>query len=154
MYNINNRVVNMSSTIANAQSVQREWFVIDAEGQTLGRLTTRIASVLRVKHKPTFTPHVDCGDYVIVLNADKIVLTGKKLDTKEYYKYSGYMGGLRTWTARQLLDTYPERIIEHAVKGMLPKNRLARQMIKKMRVYSGSEHPHSAQEPKPFPTYL
>ena len=102
--------------LANSQSVQREWFVIDAEGQTLGRLTTRIASVLRGKHKPTYTPHVDCGDYVIVINADKIVLTGNKLDQKQYYKYSGYMGGLRSWTARQLLDTYPERIIEHAVK--------------------------------------
>ncbi len=144
----------MSSTIANSQSVQREWFVIDAEGQTLGRLTTRIASVLRGKHKPTYTPHVDCGDYVIVINADKIVLTGNKLDQKQYYKYSGYMGGLRSWTARQLLDTYPERIIEHAVKGMLPKNRLARQMIKKLRVYAGSEHEHSAQNPQPFPSYL
>jgi large subunit ribosomal protein L13 len=128
--------------------------VIDAEGQTLGRLTIRIATVLRRKHKPTYTPHVDCGDYVIVLNADKIVLTGNKLDQKEYYNYSGYMGGLRTQTARQVLNTYPERIIEHAVKGMLPKNRLARQMIKKLRVYAGAEHSHSAQDPKPFPAYL
>ena len=144
----------MSSTIANSESVQRKWYVIDAEGQTLGRLTTRIASVLRGKHKPTFTPHVDCGDYVIVINAEKIVLTGKKLDQKHYYKYSGYMGGLRSWTARQLLDTHPERIIEHAVKGMLPKNRLARQMIKKLRVYAGSEHPHEAQQVTDFPSYL
>lgn len=144
----------MSSTIANSESVQHNWYVIDAEGQTLGRLTTRIASVLRGKHKPTFTPHVDCGDYVIVINAEKIVLTGKKLDQKHYYKYSGYMGGLRSRTARQLLDTHPERIIEHAVKGMLPKNRLASQMIKKLRVYAGSEHPHEAQQVTDFPSYL
>ena len=145
----------MSSTIAKPmKSEAREWFVIDAEGETLGRLTTKIATVLRGKHKPTFTPHVDCGDYVIVLNADKIVLTGKKLDQKHYYKYSGYMGGLRSWTARQLLDTYPERIIESAVKGMLPKNRLFRQVIKKLKIYSGSEHAHAAQNPQPFPSYL
>jgi large subunit ribosomal protein L13 len=136
------------------KSEAREWYVVDAEGLTLGRFTTKIATVLRGKHKATFTPHVDCGDYVIVLNADKIVLTGKKLDQKQYYKYSGYMGGLRSWTARQLLDTYPERIIESAVKGMLPKNRLSRQVIKKLKIYSGSEHPHTAQNPKPFPTYL
>jgi large subunit ribosomal protein L13 len=145
----------MSSTIAKPmKSEAREWYVVDAEGLTLGRFTTKIATVLRGKHKATFTPHVDCGDYVIVLNADKIVLTGKKLDQKQYYKYSGYMGGLRSWTARQLLDTYPERIIESAVKGMLPKNRLSRQVIKKLKIYSGSEHPHTAQNPKPFPTYL
>jgi large subunit ribosomal protein L13 len=144
----------MSTTIVNSKDVKREWFVIDAEGQTLGRLTTRIATVLRGKHKPTYTPHVDGGDYVIVLNADKIVFTGKKLDQKQYYKYSGYMGGLRSWTARELLDTYPERIIESAVKGMLPKNRLARQMIKKLKIYSGTEHPHAAQEPKSFPNHV
>lgn len=144
----------MSTTIVNSNDVQREWFVIDAEGQTIGRLATRIATVLRGKHKPTFTPHVDGGDYVIVLNADKIVFTGKKLDQKNYYKYSGYMGGLRSWTARELLNTYPERIVESAVKGMLPKNRLARQMIKKLKIYSGTEHPHGAQNPQPFPTYV
>ena len=144
----------MATTIVNSKDVKREWFVIDAEGQTVGRLATRIATVLRGKHKATYTPHVDGGDYVIVLNADKVVLTGKKLDQKNYYKYSGYMGGLRSWTARELLNTYPERIIESAVKGMLPKNRLARQMIKKMKVYSGSEHNHSAQNPQPFPTHV
>jgi large subunit ribosomal protein L13 len=144
----------MSTTIVNSNDVQREWFVIDAEGQTIGRLATRIATVLRGKHKATYTPHVDGGDYVIVLNADKIVFTGKKLDQKNYYKYSGYMGGLRSWTARELLNTYPERIVESAVKGMLPKNRLARQMIKKLKIYSGTEHPHGAQNPQPFPTHV
>ena len=147
-------VKNMSTTIVNSNDVQREWFVIDAEGQTIGRLATRIATVLRGKHKVTFTPHVDGGDYVIVLNADKIVFTGKKLDQKKYYKYSGYMGGLRSWTARELMNTYPERIVESAVKGMLPKNRLARQMIKKLKIYSGSEHAHSAQNPQPFPKHV
>ncbi len=144
----------MSTTIVNSNDVQREWFVIDADGQTIGRLATRIATVLRGKHKATFTPHVDGGDYVIVLNADKIVFTGKKLDQKNYYKYSGYMGGLRSWTARELLNTYPERIVESAVKGMLPKNRLARQMIKKLKIYSGTEHPHGAQNPQPFPKHV
>jgi large subunit ribosomal protein L13 len=144
----------MSTIIVNSNDVQREWFVIDAEGQTIGRLATRIATVLRGKHKATFTPHVDGGDYVIVLNADKIVFTGKKLDQKNYYKYSGYMGGLRSWTARELLNTYPERIVESAVKGMLPKNRLARQMIKKLKIYSGTEHPHGAQNPQPFPKHV
>jgi len=144
----------MSTTSVHPDAVKREWFVIDAEGQTLGRITTKIASVLRGKHKPTFTPHVDCGDYVIVLNAHKIVFTGKKLDQKFYHNYSGYMGGLRSQSARYVLNTHPERIIEHAVKGMLPKNRLARQMIKKLKVCCGSEHPHAAQNPKPFPAYL
>ena len=144
----------MSTTSTHPDAVNREWFVIDAEGQTLGRIITKIATVLRGKHKPTFSPHVDCGDYVIVLNADKIVFTGRKLDQKYYYKYSGYMGGLRSWSARELLATYPERIIEHAVKGMLPKNRLSRQVIKKLKIYNGSEHPHEAQNPKPFPAYL
>jgi large subunit ribosomal protein L13 len=145
----------MSTTTINADDVTRDWYVIDAEGKTLGRMITKIATVLRGKHKTIFSPHVDCGDYVIVLNADKIVFTGKKLDQKQYYKYSGYMGGLRSWTARELLGTYPERIIEHAVKGMLPKNRLSRQVIKKLKIfYNGSEHPHEAQNPKNFPAYL
>ena len=126
----------MSTTSIKPDSVQREWFIIDAEGQTLGRILTKIATVLRGKHKPIFTPHVDCGDYVIVINADKVVLTGKKLDQKHYHNYSGYMGGLRSRSARQVLDTYPERVIEHGVKGMLPKNRLSRQVIKKLKVYS------------------
>ena len=144
----------MSTTNTKPADVQRKWYVIDAEGQTLGRLLTRVATVLRGKHKPTFQPHVDTGDYVIVINADKIVLTGRKLDQKQYYRYSGHPGGLRAWTARELLSTYPERIIEHGVKGMLPKNRLARQVIKKLKVYGGSEHPHSAQEPQPFPEFI
>jgi len=146
--------MNMSTTIANSSTVNHEWYVVDAAGKTLGRLATQIANVLRGKHKPTFTPHVDCGDYVIVLNADKIVLTGNKLDQKYYHQYSGYMGGLRSQSARQVLSTHPERIIEFAVKGMLPKNRLSRQVIKKLKVYAGSEHPHSAQKLQDFPNYL
>jgi len=146
--------MNMSTTIANSSTVNHEWYVVDAAGKTLGRLSTQIANVLRGKHKPTFTPHVDCGDYVIVLNADKIVLTGNKLDQKYYHQYSGYMGGLRSQSARQVLNTHPERIIEFAVKGMLPKNRLSRQVIKKLKVYAGSEHPHSAQNIQDFPNYL
>lgn len=146
--------MNMSTTIANSSTVNHEWYVVDAAGKTLGRLATQIANVLRGKHKPTFTPHVDCGDYVIVLNADKIVLTGNKLDQKYYHQYSGYMGGLRSQSARQVLNTHPERIIEFAVKGMLPKNRLSRQVIKKLKVYAGSEHPHSAQKLQDFPNYL
>jgi large subunit ribosomal protein L13 len=144
----------MSTTSVHPDAVNREWFVIDAEGLTLGRMTTKIATVLRGKHKPTFSPHIDCGDYVIVLNAAKIVFTGKKLDQKFYHNYSGYMGGLRSQSARVVMAKYPERVIESAVKGMLPKNRLARQVIKKLKVFSGSEHTHSAQNPKPFPAYL
>lgn len=144
----------MNTTIVNAESVQHDWYVIDAEGQTLGRIATRIATALRGKHKPTFTPHVDCGDYVIVLNAEKVVLTGRKLDQKHYYNYSGYAGGLRATSARTMLDTHPERVITAAVKGMLPKNRLARQVIKKLRVYAGTEHPHVGQNPQPFPAHI
>ena len=146
----------MSTTIINSDraKAQRSWFIIDAEGQTLGRLCTRLATVLRGKHKVDFTPHVDCGDNIIVINAAKIKLTGSKLDNKFYYRYSGYPGGLRARSARELLSTYPERVIEHAVKGMLPKNRLAREMIKKLKVYGGGEHPHSAQQPLPFPSYI
>ncbi len=137
---------------AKPESVDRTWLVFDAEGQTLGRMATRIATVLRGKHKPTFTPHVDTGDFVIVVNADKIVLTGNKLDQKHYHRYSGYFGGLKSKPARQVLAEDPERIILSAVKGMLPKNRLGRAQIKKLKVYSGAEHPHAAQQPKPFPS--
>jgi large subunit ribosomal protein L13 len=144
----------MNTTIVNAESVQHDWYVIDAEGQTLGRIATRIATALRGKHKPTFTPHVDCGDYVVVLNAEKVVLTGRKLDQKHYYRYSGYSGGLRATSARTMLDTHPERVIMAAVKGMLPKNRLSRQVIKKLRVYAGAEHPHIGQNPQPFPEHI
>jgi len=135
---------------AKPNEVEREWFVIDAEGQTLGRLATRIATILRGKHKPIFTPHVDCGDFVVVVNADKINVTGQKLDQKIYYRHSGYPGGLRQVTLRRRLETFPERVIESAVRGMLPKNRLGRKMYKKLKVYAGPDHPHEAQQPKPM----
>ena len=144
----------MKTTLVKPADVQREWFIVDAEGQTLGRLATRIATVLRGKHKIDFTPYVDCGDYVIVINAEKINLTGNKLDTKLYHQYSGYIGGLRSRTARDLLDTYPDRVITAAVKGMLPKNRLARQVLKKLRVYGGATHPHQGQNPQSFPSHI
>jgi large subunit ribosomal protein L13 len=144
----------MSTTLARAADVDHDWFVVDASGLTLGRLSTRIAKVLRGKHKPTFTPHVDTGDYVVVINAEKIKLTGRKLDQKFYHTYSGAPGGLRSTSAREVLATHPERVIESAVKGMLPKNRLNRQVIKKLKVYAGPEHPHTGQAPKPFPAYV
>lgn len=129
------------------EDIVRNCYVIDAEGQTLGRLATKVAHVLRGKHKPTYTPHVDCGDFVIVVNASKINLTGNKLNDKIYYNHSGYTGGLRERSARVMKEQYPEEMIERAVKGMLPKGRLGRQMYKKLFVYAGSEHPHMAQKP-------
>ncbi len=129
------------------EDVKRNWFVIDAEGQTLGRLATQAAHVLRGKHKPTYTPHIDGGDYVIIVNADKVNLTGNKLDNKIYYNHSGYTGGLRERTARVMKEQYPVEMVERAIKGMLPKGRLGRQMYKKLFVYAGSEHPHAAQQP-------
>ncbi len=129
------------------EDIVRNWYVIDAEGQTLGRLATKVAHVLRGKHKPTYTPHVDCGDFVIVVNASKVNLTGNKLNDKIYYNHSGYTGGLRERSARVMKEKYPEEMIERAVKGMLPKGRLGRQMYKKLFVYAGSEHPHMAQKP-------
>lgn len=138
----------MKTYMANNQTVERKWFVVDAKGQTLGRLSTQIASVLRGKHKPTFTPHVDCGDYVIVINAKEIELSGKKWDQKKYYRHSRYPGGLTETTARVMNATFPERIVEFAVKGMLPKGRLGRQMYKKLFVYNDENHPHAAQKPQ------
>lgn len=135
---------------ANKQTVEHKWYVVDADGEVVGRLASRIASVLRGKHKPSYTPHVDTGDYVIVLNADKIRFTGNKLNAKEYIRYTGYPGGQRKATPRDLLAKKPEAIIENAVRGMLPKTRLGRQMFKKMFVYTGSEHPHQAQKPAEF----
>ena len=129
------------------ETVKRDWHVIDAEGLNLGRLATRVADVLRGKHKPTFTPHVDCGDYVIVVNASKINLTGNKLNDKIYYNHSGYTGGLRERTAKEMREKYPVEMIERAVKGMIPHNRLGRQVAKKLFVYEGAEHPHMAQKP-------
>lgn len=128
--------------------IQREWFVIDAKDQTLGRLASQIARILRGKHKPIFSPHMDVGDHVIVINCEKVRITGRKLDQERYYRHSGYPGGLRSRTMREQLDKFPERVIEAAVRGMLPKNKLGRQMIKKLKVYKGSSHPHAAQKPK------
>jgi large subunit ribosomal protein L13 len=133
-----------------AADIQREWFVIDAKDQTLGRLATQVAVLLRGKHKPIFAPHMDVGDYVIVLNCDKIRVTGRKLDQKIYYRHSGYPGGLRAESLRDTLRKHPERVIQTAVRGMLPKNRLGRKMIKKLKIYAGDTHPHQAQQPKVF----
>ncbi len=129
------------------ETVERKWFVVDAEGMTLGRLATKVAHVLRGKHKPTFTPHIDCGDFVIIINAEKIVLTGDKLNKKMYYNHSGYPGGLRERTGKVMIEKYPVEMVERAIKGMLPNGRLGRQMYKKLFVYKGSEHPHTAQQP-------
>ena len=133
--------------MANPATVERKWYVVDAEGKTLGRLAAEVAKVLRGKNKPTFTPHVDTGDHVIVLNADKVVLTGKKLVQKTYFRHSGYPGGTTFTTAGKMLETRPERVVEMAVKGMLPKNSLGRKMFTKLKVYAGAEHPHAAQMP-------
>ena len=129
------------------ETVKRDWYVIDAEGVNLGRLATRVADVLRGKHKPTFTPNIDCGDFVIVVNASKINLTGNKLNDKIYYNHSGYTGGLRERTAKEMRENYSVEMIERAVKGMIPHNRLGRQVAKKLFVYEGAEHPHMAQKP-------
>lgn len=134
--------------MANAGNVERKWYVIDAQGQTVGRLASQVASVLRGKNKPTYTPHVDCGDHVIIINAEKVVFTGKKLDQKLYRRHSGYAGGMKETTAREMLDKHPERVVMYAVKGMLPKNSLGRQMLTKLRVYAGTEHNHEAQKPE------
>ncbi len=133
---------------AKKEEVEKEWFVIDATNQTLGRMGSKIAQILRGKHKPSFTPHVDCGDYVIVINAEKVRLTGNKLDQKVYLRYSGYPGGQKSKTARQILEKHPIRIVEHSVKGMLPKNRLGAAIYRNLFVYEGSEHPHEAQKPQ------
>ncbi|HSE94195.1 MAG TPA: 50S ribosomal protein L13 [Methylomirabilota bacterium] len=130
--------------------IERKWFVVNAEGQVLGRLATRVATVLRGKHKPTFTPHLDVGDHVVVVNAEKVHLTGRKLRDKMYRWHTGYIGGLREVNAEKMLRTHPERVIEWAVQGMLPKTRLGRAMAKKLKVYRGAEHPHQAQRPEPL----
>ena len=140
----------MKTLSAKSHAIDREWFVLDAQGQTLGRLAVRIATLLRGKHKPIYTPHVDCGDYVIVVNADKVNVTGRKLDQKMYYRHSGYPGGLTEVTLRKQLQIHPERVVEAAVRGMLPKNRLGRKMFKKLKVYAGPDHPHAAQQPRPL----
>ena len=138
----------MKTYSAKPGEITREWYLVDAEGKTLGRLATQIADTLRGKRKPQFTPHVDTGDFVIVVNAEKIHVTGNKLDQKRYYRHSGYPGGLRSRTLREQLDRRPTEVLRVAVKGMLPKNRLARQQITKLKIYAGPEHPHEAQNPK------
>lgn len=134
--------------MANASNIERKWYVVDAEGQTVGRLAAEVAKVLRGKNKPTFTPHVDTGDYVIVINAEKVKFTGKKLTDKTYFRHSGYQGGTTFTSAGLMLEKFPERVIEHAVKGMLPHNRLGAQMYRKLSVYAGPEHPHATQKPE------
>lgn len=136
--------------MAKASEVERKWLLIDAEGKTLGRLTSEVASLLRGKHKPTFTPHVDCGDHVIIINAEKIHLTGNKLNDKIYYRHSGHPGGLKSQTAKELLAKRPERMLELAIKGMLPKGSLGRQSFTKLHVYAGAEHNHAAQKPEVY----
>lgn len=133
--------------MAKPGSVERKWYIIDATGKTVGRLASEVASILRGKHKPEFTPHIDTGDFVIIINAEKVVFTGKKLQQKIYYRHSLYPGGLKETTAGQMLATKPERVLFYAIKGMLPHNSLGRQQLTKLRVYAGSEHPHQAQEP-------
>lgn len=140
----------MKTYITKPAEVERQWVVVDAQGQTLGRLATRVASILRGKHKPGFSPSVDCGDYVIVINAEKIHVTGRRMDQKMYYRHSGYPGGLSEISLRDQLEQFPTRPIEAAVRGMLPKNKLGRKVIKKLKVYAGEEHPHQAQQPVPL----
>ena len=139
---------NMSTPMPKENEIERKWYVVDAEGKVLGRLATRVATILRGKHKPLFAPHLDVGDHVVVLNAEKIHLTGRKLQNKQYRWHTGYIGGLREVSAEKMLKTHPERVIEWAVQGMLPKNRLGRAMAKKLKVYRGAAHPHQAQRPQ------
>lgn len=138
----------MSSTLAKPQEVERKWYVIDAEDRNLGRMASEVASILRGKKKPTFTPHVDCGDYVIVINAEKVAVTGKKRHDKIYKRHTGYPGGLRECTFEELMEKHPTEAVRHAVKGMMPKGKLGRQMFKKLKVYAGPEHEHQAQKPE------
>lgn len=137
----------MSTFMAKPQEVERKWYVINADGKTLGRVATEAARLLRGKHKPTFTPHVDTGDHVIIINAEKVRLTGNKLQKKQYIRYTGYPGGLKVMNYATLLKTFPERAIEKAIKGMIPHNSLGRKMVKKLKVYRGDNHPHAAQKP-------
>ena len=137
----------MSTFMQKKENIERKWYVIDATGLNLGRIATKAATVLRGKHKPTYTPHVDCGDYVIIINADKVNLTGNKLNDKMYYNHSGFPGGLRERNAKTMIEKYPEEMMERAIKGMLPHNRLGRQMYKKLFVYRGADHKHAAQKP-------
>jgi len=140
----------MKTYVATPAERQRDWYVVDAEGKTLGRLATQIADALRGKRKPEYTPHCDTGDFVVVVNAEKITVTGKKLTDKRYYRHTGYPGGIRSRTLAEMLDRRPEEVLRKAVQGMLPRNRLARQQLRKLKVYAGPEHPHDAQKPKPM----
>lgn len=144
----------MATYSPSATEIERAWFVIDAEDQTLGRLATRVASVLRGKHKPTFTPHLDMGDFVIIVNAEKISIGGNKSNDKLYHSHSGFPGGMNSVPFLRLLERSPTEVVERAIKGMLPKNKLGRAMAKKLKVYAGPEHPHAAQQPQPFPTHV
>ena len=138
----------MATVSFNQNTIEREWLVVDLEGATLGRAASRVAAVLRGKHKPTFTPNADCGDFVVVINAEKVKLSGNKMQDKIYYSHSGYLGGLKEMRAEEMLEKHPERLIEKAVKGMLPRGPLGRRQFKKLFVYTGAEHPHAAQKPK------
>jgi large subunit ribosomal protein L13 len=141
----------MKTYSAKPKEIVQRWYIVDAEGQTLGRLATRIADALRGKRKPEFTPHVDTGDFVVVVNAEKVTVTGSKLEQKRYYRHSGYPGGLRSRTLAEQLERRPTEVIRRAVKGMLPRNRLSRRQITKLKIYAGPEHPHVAQNPEPLP---
>ena len=138
----------MNTFMASPKTIERKWFVVDAAGQTLGRLASEVAKVLRGKNKPIFTPHIDTGDYVIVVNADKIAVTGKKMEQKRYYRHSDYIGGLKSVSLREMMEKKPEEVVRKAVKGMLPKGPLGSEMLKKLHVYAGAEHPHAAQKPE------
>ncbi len=144
----------MKTYSAKPADVVHEWYVVDAADMVVGRLATRIATVLRGKHKVIFTPHVDTGDYVVVINAANVKLTGNKLDAKKYRRYSGFIGGLKSSTAREVLEKDPTRVLRQAVKGMLPKNKLGSALISKLKIYPGAEHPHAGQQPKPFPGHV
>lgn len=138
----------MKTYVVKDSDINREWFVVDATGQTLGRLASKISHILKGKHKPTYTPNLDVGDYVVVLNADKIAVTGSKMDQKTYYRHTGYPGGIRPTNLRDMMQRHPTFALQHAVRGMLPKNRLGRAMLRKLKVYAGPDHPHQAQQPK------
>jgi len=140
----------MKTYVTKPNEVHKEWYVVDATGKTLGRLATEVARILTGKHKPTYSPALDTGDYVVVINAEKVQVTGRKLDQKMYYRHSGYPGGLKAISLRDQLSRHPVRVIEHAVRGMLPKNALGRHLLRKLKVYAGPDHPHQAQQPKPL----
>ncbi len=140
----------MSTPFPSQNTIEHEWHLIDAEGQVLGRLATRIATMLMGKHKPMYTPFLDCGDHVVVINAEKVVLTGNKMNDKIYYRHTGYPGGIKEARARRVMREHPTRILQSAVRGMVPKTKLGRQMLTKLRVYAGPEHPHEAQQPQPY----